>query len=581
MKLAHLKLLKFYNMKTSNYLNNFNRAFLILLVFLLGSCSKKEEIKPDVKPITINTLPAGNVIATVATLNAEIGYLNDEKIIDYGFILFEQTSNNSKKISLGSNPKAGLIQYDYKPDKNFGLNQILNYRFYLITERFEYMGNIVSFRVKDFWVDQKDIIPISLGDTLTLTGNFKQISPDEKVIANGIYNPAQIEIINVEPSKLQLKIPYNLGKHGDRVNLIIGKFQNQNDINTSSLVSINLLGKIEFDVDKPIYYGEGLKIRSYGIDYFSNFFVVVGNNRLELGYDNPNIITLKGIKNNGQKLRLGYFNGKDTIFSNKKLELIPPVSSEITFKQTLPHPGYFFTINKSVLTKYYGEDPYIIKIGDSTAAYSYYSYEPDAGYYLPSLKVGNYVVQIVSDLYPPIKLNNQIEIKPIAEKIINQKPYYYGDIIEMSGNFIDGHEYIAKVSDYELMHVKAANGKLKFTLPHGKFGKNLLTIGLYQEPAGYKFPNPGIPIEINKSVVESVSPSIVYQGDVVTLKGKGFKNLFSVRIYYAGNECKLLSISETEIKFMAPSVSRKGKFPIELEFLDNETITTTQLLEIK
>jgi hypothetical protein len=32
---------------------------------------------------------------------------------------------------------------------------------------------------------------------------------------------------------------------------------------------------------------------------------------------------------------------------------------------------------------------------------------------------------------------------------------------------------------------------------------------------------------------------------------------------------------------MAPSVSRKGKFPIELEFLDNETITTTQLLEIK
>ncbi|VTQ00643.1 hypothetical protein [Sphingobacterium daejeonense] len=67
-------------MKTSNHLNNFNRAFLILLIFLLGSCSKKEEIKPDVKPITINTLPAGNVIATVATLNAEIGYLNDEKL---------------------------------------------------------------------------------------------------------------------------------------------------------------------------------------------------------------------------------------------------------------------------------------------------------------------------------------------------------------------------------------------------------------------------------------------------------------------------------------------------------------------
>jgi len=570
-------------MNASQILNLLSKSLLVVILILIQSCSEKEEIKPDVKPIKILTLPAGNVSATSATLNAEIGYLNDEKVLDYGFIVSNGSNSENKKISIGNQPKTGLIQYEYKPTQKFQLNQNLNYNFYLITDKQEYSGYSIAFTIKDFWVDQQDIISIALGDTLTLTGNFKQLGNDYKVFANSSYNPTVIEIIKIEDSKLTLKIPTGLGRHGDRVNLFIAKDSPNPYYGMElSLVTLNLLGKIEFDVDKPIYYGEGLKIHKYGIDYFSSFLVLVGNAKLGFDYSNENLVKLQGIKYNGQKLRLGYFNGVDTIISNKKLELIQPTPSDFTFNESMPHPGNIFTINRETLEKYFGMDNFTIKIADSTAIESYYDHYPNKGYYLPYLKQGKYNVQIVSDLYPALKLEKQIDIKPISSKIINQKPYFYGDDIEISGNFVDGAEYIAKITDYETITEKAMNGRLKIKLPHGDFGNHKLYIGMNLPMEGYQFVEPGIPIEIQKSIIDSFTPLSAYAGDIITIKGKGLKTLFGTNIYIADIHCNIISISETEIKIMAPNSFKKGKFSIDIYFsLENALVQPKELLELK
>jgi len=60
-------------------------TYIILLFFVFGSCKKDEQVI-DKTPITVGTLEAGDLKNNHAILYGEIHYLNDEQILDYGFI---------------------------------------------------------------------------------------------------------------------------------------------------------------------------------------------------------------------------------------------------------------------------------------------------------------------------------------------------------------------------------------------------------------------------------------------------------------------------------------------------------------
>src|SRR5690606_41306325 len=78
-----------------------------------------------------------------------------------------------------------------------------------------------------------------------------------------------------------------------------------------------------------------------------------------------------------------------------------------------------------------------------------------------------------------------------------------------------------------------------------------------------------------------ISPLSAYAGDIITIKGRGLTSM-GFEVFIAENQCKVVSYNANEIKFMAPALQRKGKYPVELIFFYNfSRIKSTELLELK
>ncbi|MGH2623732.1 MAG: IPT/TIG domain-containing protein, partial [Sphingobacterium sp.] len=393
------------------------------------------------------------------------------------------------------------------------------------------------------------------------------------------YPLKEVEVLKIEDTKLLLKIPTNLAKHENRVDLYINQNLDNLYIDPDlGLAHLKILGKIDFLADKPIYFGDGLRIRSYGLEsYFSNFPIYVGNSTFSYYGDQ---IPLEGIDFTDKKLKLSYFNGQDTIFYEHKLELIKPQPSDLLINQSNFHPGQPFTLSSDLLYKFYGEYNLDIKIDDKVYNSSLHQMATDATYFIPILKQGKYDVEVLSKLYPPVKLRNALDVRPISPKI-DPKPYYYNDVIEVSGNFISGVNYYAKLEEFEIFSGQAKGGKLQMTLPYGKFGVQDLLIGA-EGSDQVILDLESVPLEIKGGLIESISPLSAYSGDIITIKGRGFDAATGVWIRVADLECKLVSQTKTEIKFLAPNSVRKGKFPVHIEFIfGHDVIESKQLLELK
>ena len=570
-------------MKKSYFSSLFAPIFGLIFLNLLLSCSKNEGVIPDNKPIKIDIFQAGNVSATKVTLNAELLYLNDEKVLDHGFIILDKNSSNPIKISLGAKVKTGLIKHDYQPTKAFPLNEPLYFKFYLITEKQEYLTKPSLIRVRDFWIDQEDGIRVTLGDTLVLTGNFKQITDKNKVYAH--LNQPNLELINVpilkiEEKKLSLKIPDNLGLNGYPVQLYISNDQTSQAYGDElGLIIVNILGRIDFLADKPIYFGDGLKLKTFGLtSYYGDFPIIIGNT--STSYFNE-IANLEDIQYTGEKLRLGYFNGYDTIFSSQKLELIKPTPAALYLEQEQFHPGNNFFITSSLLNRLYGNKELKIKLAGQIYQSYLYQNSISTSFTIPNLKAGTYDVEIVSSMFPTVKLNNKLTVKPISAKISSMAPYYFDENVELTGNFVDGIRYFAKMDQYEMEIESVKNGKGYLKLPSGLFGNQKIHIGIDVPNSGLSFQEEPININILGAVIESVSPLSAYAGDIITIKGRGLTSM-GFEVFIAENQCKVVSCNANEIKFMAPALQRKGKYPFELIFFYNfSRIKSTELLELK
>ena len=302
--------------------------YILFIISLLFGCKTEEKIIPDSKPILIQSLPVGNVLYNEVTLNAEVNYLNDERVVEYGFIINDASMGVEKRINLGSSTKVGLVQYRYKPENPFVLANNYGYSFYIQTEEKLYKTEITFFRVKDFWVDQNQQIPITLGDTLRLTGNFKQLDDTYGVITDVNFNATPLELLYLDDKSMHIKISDNLAKHNSILNLYVHK-KNASNLR-ESLVSVKILGKVDFKVGGPQYLNDGLELAKYGLDWYDDdFLIIVGNNKIPII---DQFVDLTGLRLTGTEQRLGYFNGVDTVISSKKLKLKSPSISDFNFE---------------------------------------------------------------------------------------------------------------------------------------------------------------------------------------------------------------------------------------------------------
>lgn len=551
--------------------------FLAASVF--SSCSKEQQVKPDIKPVRIQTYAVGNVSMDQVTLNAEILYLNDEKVLDFGFIIKTPANSDEKKISMGNQAKPGLISHVYRPTDTFPLGESYQYTVFLSTEAGTYYGEYHHFRVKDFWVDQEGVIPITLGDTLILTGNFKQVSDDYVVKTSHYNNNSNLRVIDKTDHTLSIKIPDNLGVHRQSFDLYISRNNPSGSSHyyNESLIRIIVLGKVEFLIDKAIYPTDVMKTSAFGVNWANNdFLLIVGDKKLSY-YSHEMRVDQLGLY--GIKHRLGYYNGADTILSTQTLRFIEPQAGEFKLLNSNLHPGERMAVESPNMWKYFREWP-VVEVDGNTSNSSYYS-PTSIRAQTPILGNGTYYVTIKSPIYGNIPLDRPIELSKIKAQVRNKRAYYYNDEIHVQGNFREGVDYVAQIGQYELYRGKATDGSFRFKLTQAKFGRQTLQVGFVDEGWYPVFGDAEEIIEVVGAKIDSFYPSEGYSGDIVTLAGKGFLQFYT-SVFMADVQATILSVTDTELKFIVPTTVRKGKFPIELDyFLLNGHVASEQMFELK
>ncbi|WP_104381630.1 IPT/TIG domain-containing protein [Sphingobacterium sp. HMA12] len=575
-------------MKKINRYSLFQIFLYAVMGFAWLGCSTKEEIIPDTKPIQIKALLAGNVTASIVTLNAEVQYLNDEVILDHGFMIMGVNNSNPEKVSLGKTVKAGPINLEYKSKSVFELDAYYSYYYYIQTEKQLYQSDAISFTVKDFWVDQQSVLPITLGDTLRLTGNFKQLNNYNIVKVSNMYPQRELSILQRNNESIDILIPKDLGNHGQTMTILVSKSNNGPNSNFSreqSLANIKLLGKVEFSVNGPHYFGDDIPFKSYGLHWgVSNFNLIISNRSLSY-FDDNGKINLSGLNITQQSIRLGYYNGVDTIIAKQKLELIRPNQDIFETTNIVAHPRQMNTMRFTDLFRYFGSDYYNMKIfvGDSlSSGLSYYG--PDSMYFqMPNLPDGSYKITINTPQYGNIVLTKPIEIKKLKYEIQNKMPYYIGDEITLKGNFLDNTNYVIKINDFEIFSGAAKNSMLKFKLWNANFGKERFQVGIGGGDYYPVYPDEGEIIDVPGIRIDSFSPASGYAGDILTITGKGFANMYSmVNVFVGDVPAKVISYNNTSVKIYVPITIRKGLVPIRMMYyIPSGEVVATQKFEAK
>ncbi|AIM37251.1 hypothetical protein KO02_11530 [Sphingobacterium sp. ML3W] len=109
----------------------FYSSIFIILFFTLQGCSKKEHIKlVDSTPISVEIGGYKNLKKNEVTFTSKLTYLNDEKVVDFGWVIKDLYPDESHKettnetiVSMGNTPKVGTLEYVYKPKSAFELGK--------------------------------------------------------------------------------------------------------------------------------------------------------------------------------------------------------------------------------------------------------------------------------------------------------------------------------------------------------------------------------------------------------------------------------------------------------------------------
>lgn len=186
-------------------------SFILLIIFIAFSCNKDEnELQYDA-PI-FYTEPVTDITPEGAKFSAKIVSLNDDEVIDHGFIWSrepEPNAENSLKVSLGSDLSNDIFTTTI--NSSIKVNNIFYVRAYIKTNVTTYFGSINSF--KSLGESAPKIFKIvpdtaSWGDTLTIIGDNFSFNLNENHIK---FNDLKSELIDSkEDSLIRFIVPINL-----------------------------------------------------------------------------------------------------------------------------------------------------------------------------------------------------------------------------------------------------------------------------------------------------------------------------------------------------------------------------------
>lgn len=556
----------------------FSILFCSYSLLLILSCKKSEVKVVDENPIQILTLPVSELTLNNATLNGEIGYLNDEKIIEVGFVIINTQTKDLQKITLPPTVDVGMVSYKYITPKKFQLGAAYQYNLYLKTDKQLYQTPPVYFVISSIQIDRIDRQHVSPGDVINITGDFNEIN-DQYVLK--IRETDVPYSLDQDKKTLTFKIPESNVYHMNEVNVVLQNKNLQTPNFVQTIANFKVLAKLLPPEKLDLYYTDRVSFKKVGIHdnyYYPEFKVIIGNNVLDLesGYD------LYNLNLTSNKLRIGYFNGRDTVIFEDKLNLIPPQREELRIISKVVHPGNLINIAGAEFTKYFGYNGMLAKVGSVPTVSQGWALHGVVLQYIvaPNMDNGRYTVSLISKMYPDFVSSDRVDIQKLAVTDVDLGTGYLGSVITAKGNFIAGNKYIISWKDNTYESIEVTDGQAKFKIHYTRnIGTDKLSFGYINQEYNLFYGTPSYDYTQRGISIEKMYPTVANYGDIITLEGHGIAG--SHYMINVGDAVVYPFYADaTTLKFVVPPMLRKGLMQISIDVASTNFISPIPL-EIK
>lgn len=561
----------------------------IICISILVGCKKKEVIEAiDYGPVQLKTTTFSNLEGNTVTLNGSISKLNGIPVEDHGFIIqkVEYNANDGKEIvvSLGNKAAIGEVTLKYQHNNNFELGDRFRYTLYVQTKNGFYRGESNTFEVDGIKIDllEDKLVPDN-NKEITVTGDFQFLSENIKLYYQYQY---QAEIpIPYEVAADRKSLTFTFPKsdkfyHGNNVSFFL-RFKDKLSYESNRKVAnIQVLGALNPPTKTKMYLNEALEIEGIAIKWGEMsmsypFYLLINGRKIENRY-RINLYEIEGLK--GDKFRLGYHNGKDSVVFKDSIELIKPVGDNIRFEKRVVHSPSLMKINGIDMYTYI-MDPEMPKyyLGSHGIAHCFNStYGDPQSFAVRNIPDGVYNFRYNSPFYSATS-TEQVEVRNLRWDTPTNSTRFVGEPFTITGNFIDGHAYSVignGIGEYPI----AQDGKISFSLPAYVIGETEIQIG-YNVNINYNekyFAPKKQKLYVRDFQVSSITPLTGYPGDIVTIKGRG---LSPIETTVGGAYANTIFRSSEEVRFIVPAFAPKGKSAIVMQ-LNGTIVKYKDLFEV-
>ncbi|WET69809.1 hypothetical protein [Sphingobacterium sp.] len=562
-----------------------------LLIFLAivtttWACKKTEEVVVVHTPMKVIANAPTEVRDSQITMHGEIENINDEEILDVGFILSEITKTGStllQEISAGKQQlTAGkTVDFTLNVKEPFDLDLIYQYVFYVKTAKGFYKSPPVRFNVDNISVTDTKLILVYLGETIVLKGNFKQFKENYYLIANS--DPQQRLAFTLKDNKTTLAVTLPKGGyyHGNTVGITLQKPINGSEfVSSKQLIETKIVAKITEPSKYSFAYNEDIQINGIGLPQYNteNLFLLINDKRIPFV---NHLLFKQLVELKSGSFRLGYTNGRDSVYLAKEIQLEQPSADDFELATAQTHPGCRIETKGINFYKYFGDEINKLFIGSSAASGFIGNNGYSAHITVPNnLPEGKYPITLTSGL-STVTSKQQLEVKKLHWNTINQNTFFTGDTARLTGNFYNTIGYnLEFVGGPILYSYEMKNDLVSFKIPQltpGKYKIKTFYYGFYNSEKSYAPEEKTI--EIAMPIITDFSPHTVTSEYAITLQGKGLSDDFK---FYFGDQEVNAFISDAENKrvIYIPHDIKPGKYKVWMSTKYGKVEAKT-LLEIK
>ncbi|MGA6117018.1 IPT/TIG domain-containing protein [Sphingobacterium anhuiense] len=557
---------------------------IFTISFFLLSCSKEEKITMiDTTPISIEIDGYKNLKKDEITFLGKVTYLNDEKIIDFGWIIQERLFDESGKekvvettISMGKDPKVGTVEFHYKPKKKFGFNQDYSYFLYLKTEENVYRSESNSFVFNGLVIKTEETLKATFGDQVTIEGDFSMINSDFQLQIDNFTTTSIPYEVKKNGTILNFQFPKNPGNifSGEELNITLNKVDRSKTYRA-------IIGKIKVIATAEVSAKLSYKF-SESIDFTSNDYspsnprngylkLLIGDNIIDF----TNNVYFRHLKKVSPTMRIGYINDRDTIIFKDVVTFELPDQKLINFSSIAVHPHSDFKLTGVNFGQYFTNlNP--IALFDNKYQISYH--ENNNSFVVPDIPDGTYSLTL---RYPIGTLNipKNIEVRKLKWTSLSTINPHYGETVTIKGNFIKGQEYriLTPENQDQATVVAEKENQLEVVISPRSFSSGEWKIGYRDQDYNFTYNDKSQFVTIKSPVLTSASPLRGRIGQVITLKGAGIS--YVNRVMLGDMDVYRTEINNNEIQITVPSYAPKGK--MRLSIITKDQINTLpELFEV-